>query len=901
MEDHLADKKFRITRKSDVIRRLLDRIVQCGEIDADDGICIVSVIGKSPIGYDGCKSAPLDNAIGRNVFRGQFGQHMVVEEPLGTLIEGYFDSRNKVLFLHVLSTFDTDVLIHVTKNLSRDLNDTGFLQVWSDIESDITRTLLIIFIVSHIIVTVHPSIHFDTNYLHLFRVLDMIRVRSQTFIADILKNVPQLSSAWIDSGRPCSPRMLFFFESFDCEDVKTNLRQYELHLEDQIYRFLRKSRIITNICSNSLFAVCNQMDFVFVSTKDATIRKPMDYLSSLVLQYLNGSVEDTTETEDEDHTFYNFLWSHINVALTKGFNDNVGRHSVIPVFEIPTLREAFCVLEKLTELLFENRTSKQGRSMTNQLENLLDTDVRFSNSRCSKGLPLAMGVYQDGLPSHYTREFHERKVAQALQAFTVHARGPAVFEYAKGLRDDCDRYWRNGRQMCEVTSLTGHTCTNPVHEAVADEEEFMPEDDSMAESPMPHCSNFVLISACDCGRKQMHRKDPFTVRAANYEFYSLARLKCNCGQYEEIAFPVFQPSTKDARAAISSDRNYGRFDSYEYETGSDKEFESQPDIRESYADDLSQSSVQGDHVEGPKLKEEAECVAEPPEVEQSEPEETDDEECDDEYYDEYYGQPIEPYMSVGKQSSTTEYLPGMLHTLSPAGLLPNFSSWSLVCQGPSSIYSHNLGLHDQHGFIGGANTLLPWDVTVKIEHTGSFPPLWEGKRPPGIKNKKTLKDGTQFTVKLFVGIEYECARGHRFTCSAPHTIMRPSQGSVKENGSKITQNDMPLYTPCICSRPAKPLLAQLMRIHIVTPKAPVHVTLNPRVQPAPTPCPIFYPGNLEPIKLSQSTYWILRFPFVYQGDHGVYVAPKDHSHLDCCRLIGGSFGVTNIAPRTKST
>ena len=45
-----------------------------------------------------------------------------------------------------------------------------------------------------------------------------------------------------------------------------------------------------------------------------------------------------------------------------------------------------------------------------------------------------------------------------------------------------------------------------------------------------------------------------------------------------------------------------------------------------------------------------------------------------------------------RQISTIEYLPNMLQASSPAGLLPRFPSWSLVCIGPSSIYSHNTGL-----------------------------------------------------------------------------------------------------------------------------------------------------------------------------------------------------------------
>lgn len=46
---------------------------------------------------------------------------------------------------------------------------------------------------------------------------------------------------------------------------------------------------------------------------------------------------------------------------------------------------------------------------------------------------------------------------------------------------------------------------------------------------------------------------------------------------------------------------------------------------------------------------------------------------------------------IYRQPSTTEYLNGMVHTLSPVGLLPTFPSWSLVCVGHSSVYSHNSG------------------------------------------------------------------------------------------------------------------------------------------------------------------------------------------------------------------
>ena len=44
-----------------------------------------------------------------------------------------------------------------------------------------------------------------------------------------------------------------------------------------------------------------------------------------------------------------------------------------------------------------------------------------------------------------------------------------------------------------------------------------------------------------------------------------------------------------------------------------------------------------------------------------------------------------------RQPSTTEYLPGMIHSYNALGLLPKFSSWSLRCLGKYSIYSPTQG------------------------------------------------------------------------------------------------------------------------------------------------------------------------------------------------------------------
>jgi protein SMG8 len=68
-----------------------------------------------------------------------------------------------------------------------------------------------------------------------------------------------------------------------------------------------------------------------------------------------------------------------------------------------------------------------------------------------------------------------------------------------------------------------------------------------------------------------------------------------------------------------------------------------------------------------------------------------------------------------------------------------------------------------------------------------------------VNTKYFISDLSEFVVKIFVGVEYECPRGHRFMCSAPDKVLKTTgSGLVKDNGNKVTSNDMPLYFPCPC-------------------------------------------------------------------------------------------------------
>lgn len=94
--------------------------------------------------------------------------------------------------------------------------------------------------------------------------------------------------------------------------------------------------------------------------------------------------------------------------------------------------------------------------------------------------------------------------------------------------------------------------------------------------------------------------------------------------------------------------------------------------------------------------------------------------------------------------------------------------------------------------------------------------------------------------------------------------------------------DMPLYTACPCrnSKDSTPYMAQLMRIFVVTPSGNIQsdedfldssgqkqlrISIRPRVQPNPTPCPFFSPSLSEPITLGDNSIWVLRLPYIYMS------------------------------------
>ncbi|KAH9409780.1 Protein smg8 [Tyrophagus putrescentiae] len=822
---------FSLFSKDSGLQNVLKYVEEQMLSDGFDRVGVVSVIGRSVLSCMNSKASLLGSLIGQNAFLPQVGEGSTLFEDNFAQIDGYYDTANQIVFLHLTSTFDSWSLTNLYDDIQKQFLEKGFLNQWPDLMNDLLKSLILLFHISHVVVVSNQTPRFDISCINLFRIIDSIRVKLQPFVSEMLHDYNA-----------------FFFERIfnRCTNEATEGRS---KYADKYYSLNK----------------CNQL-------------------------------------------FLSFLLPHINSTLSKNSDENSSTKPTPPSNDLVNTFSFFKVLISFKELIFSQTyasiSAEKSRNLMKIFDSLystLDTDNRFSEGRCSKMVHNAVSYYQENLPSHYTRETHERKLMLTLQYFTMNSRGPAIYKYIQAVQAECDKFWNSGRKMCEELSLTGNYCMNKVHRLP--HEEFAPNADGSFQSLpiMLHSSMTKLVSACNCGRRSGNRIDPFTLKEANYDFYLKMKFKCHtCRHVSQYKFPVYDnfdvetlsssqnmtnksenrdsPTTTRALGVLPDDEvrpggdceevDASEVPSPENLSNNDDLLDSPPENaeegdEENYVITCStksdhhpqRKSEQGDSVMtgGDEGSEKDALSGNDKSEALSKPELFLTQSSDNEEYAEKHFSSGEEFVSdlelnntspetgkVTRANVDVSSLPPMIHTLCPPNTPARFSSWSLVCLGSSSIYSHNLGITDQQGFIHGSHYLLPWNVTVILEHGRHMPPLWErGKKPPGVKHMKALKSGTQFTVKIFIGVEYECLRGHRFISCGPDQVLKANSNVFSETASASTTNDMPVYMHCICSRPGKsPTLAQLMRIHIVTPKAPIHVTLNPFVQMTPNASPL---------------------------------------------------------------
>ncbi|XP_077596396.1 nonsense-mediated mRNA decay factor SMG8 [Stigmatopora nigra] len=888
----------------------------------DDGLCVVGLFGKSSTQLGVLKESLLNTLADKHVFS-VFGGGDEEGDGSGCGIQALYDPDNRILYLLLTSVCDGRRLLWACRSQSASAGHAEAHDFWKGLERQHCLRLLYLFSVCHVLLLVHPNHTFDVTYDRLFRALDALRQKALPLIRAAVKDC-LVSKEWKVNCRPCPPRLLFFFQMSGSLKVPNGSesgvhpdkpkkhsprRRLQHALEDQIYRIFRKSRVLTNQSGNCLFTVPANQAFVYVAPAPeedpagallsqlrsncalsehdpgAVVTGPRRYqqMRRSIRQVTAEHVSITSSAPPGgDCTLKEFLWQHVELVLTKkGFDDSVGRNPQPCHFELPSFSKWAQVALKIHQVLSggveddSTEPALRAQAQLKVLDGFLDADAKFSENRCQKALPLAHGAYQSNLPHNYTTAVHKNQLAQALRVYSQHARGVAFQRYALQLHDDCYKFWSNGHQLCEERSLSDQHCVHKFH--------LLPKDGESTDvdhNPpiLNHNSRGRSTSSCNCGRKQAAREDPFDVHAANYDFYQGLEEKC-CSKLERINFPVFQPSTPDPSPACDrTPRSLCEADGERPKEpsggggggggGSAQPSHTPGDTSLSLALSLGQST---DSL-GPYGEGEASGEGQAPQKRPS---------------------------LADRQPSTVEYLPGMMHSGCPKGLLPKFSSWSLVKLGPAKWYNCHVGL-EQPGFLPAASFLLPWDLLVRSRSDDDPSEAQDGGAsswPTPNKTPASKRGGVggpgrsrrrDDTARAYVGFEYEDGRGRRFISAGPDKVVKALGSSgAKEPAARVLNADMPLYVPAPSQgRGVKPHFAQLIRLFVVVPDAPLEVTLSPQVQPGPPPCPLFHP-ELAEVTLPPDGVWVLRFPYAYATDVGPCYPPKENQPLANYKVLRG--------------
>jgi len=81
----------------------------------------------------------------------------------------------------------------------------------------------------------------------------------------------------------------------------------------------------------------------------------------------------------DNSSFVDWLMQHVDLALTHGFDDNIGRNPVPAVFELAPLADWFAIVNQLHHVFWADlSTDSRLYSHFILLKSLSDSDVRFS-------------------------------------------------------------------------------------------------------------------------------------------------------------------------------------------------------------------------------------------------------------------------------------------------------------------------------------------------------------------------------------------------------------------------------------------------------------------------------------------------------------------------------------------
>ncbi|CAI4228280.1 unnamed protein product [Auanema sp. JU1783] len=766
-------------------------------------------------------------------------------------IEAYFCPTNNCVFFLINGPSDLQCLESMFLKEEKDF----FSQI-NKCDNDYFTLLHFAFVVSHIVCFCEPAPRLDMSLVKHIKSSNNIRLSARGHIIKHLDSTfgegTKLSKAieyWNEEGRLLSPRLIFGFHRNVIRVELGNQKKREIYeklensLEEQIFHVFRYYKMINSGKSSSIGYLPNGQ-YAHLFLPGVVSSNPLSDLLDLTL---GEKVEDVENRKTSSKSFSKFLKQ--NMDDVRGVLNDGGLFITLKDF----IRGAQAVDQVIQKGKFSDLATKKTENFLEQLT--------------TKHIGDAV--------NHYLKSVKERNIvskAEHDQGFTdavayldsvlIGCREKAMTR----LRDGCNFHWEGcGRQRCEQQSLTGHNCNMAIHSYVGDA--------SVDENKWElHNSGITFISTCSCGSTQGLRKDPFTLKEANYDFYNDNPLFTCCQGLDRHVFLTLKNEDLGEKENWQGEEDWPR-------PGADSNSLLTEDQVARKSKLLAGSGESVDSAEECSVESDSESEEE--ESRQSSVEESEDE---SDVLDDVF-----PEIDKGNQTDVRLKKAIEFHRhLAKLDLrkLPLFPSWTLTCVGPSSIYSHSIGLRDQPNFKISGEFLLPVDIQLHVN-----PIHWEQDMQCLLaiegssiysRHRKSRRGNDTEKIKLFVGFDYECPRGHRFFVDhdgEPLVLPRgrsARESSLKEAGLDILTKDLPLRRQCTC-RKLPFQVAQLTKVHIVTPKAPVTVSLDPSII-LPDNAGKFNTGECS-LKLAWAKYYILQLPFVYSGPSGVWIPPNTNKKV----------------------
>uniref|UniRef100_A0A1I7UF59 Nonsense-mediated mRNA decay factor SMG8 n=1 Tax=Caenorhabditis tropicalis TaxID=1561998 RepID=A0A1I7UF59_9PELO len=854
----------------------------------DTKIKVIGIIGKD---YpDHGKGDNINSYLRENVFA------VASSEKEACTIQAHFSEDEQILFLVMNGVDDVSNIRKCLLTPEKSVNN--YFDAMAESELKQQRMLHFLFISCHFIIIFEQTSRIDLDFIRILKKVNVTRIQlrkkvNQRLISDGLREIQfnnRLLSPNESEGRMVIPRVLIAFQR---NNIRSDVNTSKKHLQRELYEKLEKSldNQFTDILklfdlidsgSSSLCQLNETIPCVHLLNPKIVKR---DIVTEM-FESLMAEIENKTNTTPHlasNNSFVKFLEDN--------FRSEKNEISLEKVIDLMTTLQ--CILDGSIE---ESPSSTQMQNFIRRIEtdHLEEARRLYTNETRPASKELRRGGYLLEKESAETVKIRSKEEHMMRFSDATHYIESVVGINSKQVLSDmqskCNELWQSDMRACESISMMGHPCIRKVHPTYGDQ--------TTPESRWtPHDASNTLVSTCICGRKQLIRKEPFSVKEANFDFYENPEFKC-CKRLWRFQFQLYQEDgdDKDFQDIMWADRESNSLraakklaqqeddlaDAMDDLLSLQEESTSTAEETDSDLDDIQIGSE--DSLSGSLESSGSEMYVRPS-SKYEEPSKTERELAVE------HAKRLQKLENSGK---TDEFLMTVPNSMSP-GKLPLFPSFYLCSLGDSSVYSHGNGLKSQPNFKLGGDYLSPAIVFLNVASD-----VWNRDlnkiRSEDFSRKcgKETKDDVA-RVKLFVGFEYECSRGHRFFVDyAGEPLIYPKGSNVVRESTHraslgdVLQADLPIRRPCTC-RKAPLKSAQLQKIHVVTPKAPVHITIDPKIL-IPGHEGVYGTGQ-EPLELHHSKYYILHLPVVYSSPSSGTWMPEEYNPDREGTLLGGAIKV----------